>query len=132
MTLHPCVACGACCASFRVAFYWIESESNSEYRVPSNLVEDLDLRQRCMKGTNSKHHPKCIALKGKVGKQAYCSIYENRPTPCRAFSASYEAGVHQPRCDEARAKHGLPPLSREDWQKFRSIKNSSSGFQVET
>lgn len=24
---NPCVSCGACCAYFRVSFYWAESES---------------------------------------------------------------------------------------------------------
>lgn len=114
---HPCLSCGACCAFFRVAFYWIEAEAGSEYSVPINLTEDLDARQRCMKGTNSKHSPKCIALKGKIGQKASCSIYENRPTPCRRFTASYENGVREPRCDEARAKHGLSPLTINSYKK---------------
>lgn len=117
MDEHPCLSCGACCAFFRVAFYWIEAEPGSEYNVPLHMVEDLDLRQRCMKGTEHKHSPKCIALKGKIGERALCSIYENRPSPCRKFTASYENGVNEPRCDEARAKHGLAPLTLSSYKR---------------
>lgn len=69
-----------------------------------------------MRGTNDKHHPKCQALNGRIGKDAKCSIYEKRPTPCREFRASYEEGHQNRRCDEARAKHGLRPLTPQDWE----------------
>ncbi len=69
-----------------------------------------------MKGTNKKHNPKCEALSGDVGKIVSCMIYSNRPTPCREFTASYEAGIKEPRCDEARAKHGLKPLTKDDFK----------------
>ena len=60
--MHPCQKCGACCASFRVSFYWIEAENYIENSVPQNLIEDLDMSTRCMKGTAHKHQPKCMAL----------------------------------------------------------------------
>jgi Fe-S-cluster containining protein len=69
-----------------------------------------------MKGTEEKHHPKCVALKGVVGKFVECSIYENRSSTCRKFEASYETGTARTRCDEARAKHGLRPLNKQDWR----------------
>jgi Fe-S-cluster containining protein len=68
-----------------------------------------------MKGTNSKHNGRCIALTGEVGKKVACGIYEWRPSPCRNFMASYENGYHNPRCDEARAKYGLRPLVKSDF-----------------
>lgn len=115
---NPCVGCGACCAFFRVQFYWREANpGESEHVVPEHHFEELDSQFRCMKGTNAKHHPKCVGLNGKIGKDAKCSIYLSRPTPCRRFEASYEYGVHQPRCDEARRAHGLKPLRPEDWKK---------------
>ncbi|MBK9322046.1 MAG: YkgJ family cysteine cluster protein [Bdellovibrionaceae bacterium] len=116
MKPHPCLGCGACCAHFRVAFYWRESEPDGVWKVPPEHVTELDSVHRCMKGTEVKHNPKCVGLTGRIGKNAHCTIYENRPTPCRTFIASYEDGKHNPRCDEARRSHGLLPLSRKDYE----------------
>lgn len=114
--VHPCMTCGACCAFFRVEFYWREANrEDTANAVPAHLVEDLTPQTRCMKGTSSKHNPKCVALKGRIGESVQCSIYENRSSVCRKFTASYEDGQQNVRCDEARAKHGLRPLRRSDW-----------------
>lgn len=114
---NPCVSCGACCAHFRVQFYWREANpGDSENPVPPHLFEDLTPQHRCMKGTAKKHHPKCEGLKGRIGKDARCSIYTFRPTPCRAFTASFADGLRHERCDQARAAHGLPPLKPSDWR----------------
>jgi Fe-S-cluster containining protein len=115
---HPCLSCGACCASFRVAFHWREAEKGSRYEVPVHFTVDLDSHSRCMKGTESKHNPRCTSLRGKIGQKAWCFIYSSRPSPCRAFRASYENGYENPRCDEARRKHGLLPLTKQDWKAF--------------
>jgi uncharacterized protein len=129
MSIHPCLKCGACCAYFRVEFYWREAESISDapedqersWIVPKDLTEELDDLKRCMKGTNQKHRPVCVALAGRIGVDAHCSIYQQRSSRCRSFRASYapENGVlgsKQERCDEARKAHGLNPLTREDWK----------------
>lgn len=114
--VHPCLSCGACCAFFRVAFYWREAEvEEHEAAVPQDFWEDLTERHRCMKGTSSKHSPKCIALEGRIGEHVKCTIYSHRPSPCRDFEASYESGEKNERCDRARAKHGMRPLTRSDW-----------------
>lgn len=127
LAIHPCQKCGACCASLRVAFHWREAEPDSEDNfdrsVPCEYTEDLDVNQRCMKGTAHKHQPKCVALEGKVGQNAHCSIYLNRPSPCRKFSASFEDGYRHDRCDQARAKHGLAPLTKKDFPKKISNDN---------
>lgn len=115
MASHPCLTCGACCAYFRVSFYWREAEPDSETQVPVELTDNYSSTFRTMKGTSNKHHARCVALEGKVGEQVGCSIYQHRPTPCRAFDASFENGEHNPRCDQARAKYGLRPLQRKDW-----------------
>jgi Fe-S-cluster containining protein len=60
-----------------------------------------------MQGTNQAN-PRCVALTGEIGKQVGCSIYANRPSPCREFVAGDEDV--NPFCDKARAKYGLPPL----------------------
>jgi uncharacterized protein len=59
--------------------------------------------------------PRCTALVGVVGKKNHCSVYENRPSPCRNFAPSYELGVHNERCDQARAGHGLSALTQLNW-----------------
>ncbi|HEY8279280.1 MAG TPA: YkgJ family cysteine cluster protein [Bdellovibrionota bacterium] len=113
---HPCQTCGACCAYYRVSFYWREAEtSENPGAVPVELTEDYSSFRRSMRGTNRKHHSRCVALEGKVGEQVACSIYTLRPSPCREFLPSFEDGNHQPRCDEARARYGLRPLTRKDW-----------------
>lgn len=115
---NPCVTCGACCAFFRVQFYWREANpGESDHVVPADQFEDLDDRFRCMKGTADKHRPRCVALAGRIGRDVRCSIYAHRPSPCRAFTASFSDGVHRSRCDQARRGHGLKPLKPKDWSK---------------
>jgi Fe-S-cluster containining protein len=107
--MNPCLTCGACCAAFRVSFYWAETDAHPFGIVPAEKTEQLNNFRSYMKGTNAKK-PRCESLCGIVGENVSCSIYEKRPSPCRAFEASWENGVHNPDCDRARAKHGLPPL----------------------
>lgn len=38
--LNPCMTCGACCAYFRVSFYWAEGDDASG-RVPASLTESI-------------------------------------------------------------------------------------------
>jgi Fe-S-cluster containining protein len=106
--LNPCVSCGACCAYFRVSFYWAEAEDGGGM-VPSSLTEQVTPFLSCMQGTNSKT-PRCVALEGEIGQSVSCSIYLNRPSPCREFDMSGEHGIHSETCDRARARYGLPAL----------------------
>lgn len=84
--------------------------------MPSEVVEDNGGSFVSLKGTTKSHRPSCCNLKGKIGKQVSCEIYENRPSPCRNFEASYEDGYHRERCDQARKAHGLRPLTKKDWR----------------
>lgn len=97
----PCLSCGACCAAFRVSFYWGEAASDS-YAVPLDLIEAVTPFRGAMRGTNQQP-PRCVALTGQVGEAVSCAIYHHRPSPCREFTAGDE------RCLEARARYGLPP-----------------------
>ncbi|MFM8863911.1 MAG: YkgJ family cysteine cluster protein [Limnohabitans sp.] len=99
-TDSPCTRCGACCASFRVSFYWAEAEARG---LPGHVYEPLTPVLACMKGTNSKH-PRCMALSGEVGKQVKCTVYEHRTSPC------HEVEVGDRQCLKARARHGLAHL----------------------
>ena len=59
---NPCMTCGACCAYFRVSFYWAEA-SDGGGTVPVDLTEPLTPFLRCMRGTNQKQS-RCVALQG--------------------------------------------------------------------
>lgn len=115
---NPCLRCGACCAYFRVSFYWAEADDSPTGTVPVNLTEDLNDFRRCMKGTN-RQPPRCAALQGQIGQQVRCSIYERRPSPCREFGVNWTHGMLHfdpadlERCTRARAAWGLPPLLEE-------------------
>ncbi len=100
--VHPCLSCGACCASFRVDFavYELDEMGGS---VPAGLAIEINGSTCRMRGTD--HVPiRCAALSGTLGEQVACGIYEWRPSPCREFEAGSDA------CARARMRHGLPPL----------------------
>lgn len=97
---NPCMSCGACCASYRVSFYWAEA---AERGLDEALIERVAPLYSCMAGTYSKA-PRCQALRGEVGGAVSCSAYAQRPSPCREVTAG------DAKCLAARARHGLPPL----------------------
>ncbi|AMO22042.1 YkgJ family cysteine cluster protein [Ramlibacter solisilvae] len=99
----PCLACGACCASFRVDFAVEELACNGG-QVPDGLAVEVTAFTSRMRGTDHAR-PRCAALTGQLGQRVACGIYEWRPSPCREFQAGSNA------CDSARARHGLAPLS---------------------
>lgn len=116
-TPHPCLTCGACCASFRVSFYWAEGDDGGG-TVPAGLTVGISPFLRAMAGTTT-HPPRCVALEGVVGREVFCTIHPQRSSTCREFTPSYEDGEPHEPCDRARARHGLAPLRPEDWQGLR-------------
>lgn len=111
---HPCLSCGACCAHFRVAFHWAETDPFLGGTTPAELTERLDPHRVVMRGTQA-YQPRCTALQGELGSDASCAIYPLRPSPCRELQPAWEFGEPSPQCDRARAAHGLPPLTPETW-----------------
>ena len=107
-TSNPCLTCGACCAYYRASFYWAEA-NDAGGTVPVELTEKLNGFRRVMKGSNQKN-PRCVALLGEIGQSVGCSIYELRSSVCLEFDVSWLNGVHNERCDRARAAWGLEPL----------------------
>ncbi|HFE1503914.1 TPA: YkgJ family cysteine cluster protein [Escherichia coli] len=105
---NPCMTCGACCAFFHVSFYWVETD-DAGGTIPVTMTEQISPYHQCMQGTNQKN-PRCVALIGQPGVNAYCSIYEHRSSTCREFPMSGEHGIVNEACNRARAKYGLPPL----------------------
>lgn len=99
-----CLHCGACCAAFRVSFYWAEA--------PARGIEDFRIERvspwlASLVGTN-RPQPRCHALEGEVGVRVHCGLYERRPTPCREVMPGDE------RCGRARSIVGLAPLTLPD------------------
>lgn len=96
----PCTHCGACCATYRVSFYWGEAP---QLGLPESMYEALTAWYACMRGTASAP-TRCVALSGEIGQSVACSVYAQRPSPCRELQAGDE------RCQRARARHGLAAL----------------------
>lgn len=109
-----CTECGACCAAFRVSFHRSELAAENGAGVPPDYAVHEIRNTMRMKGTDDSP-PRCIALRGEVGVAVSCSIYQDRPSPCREFGALAEVGIYERACNRARAMHGLPPVPVEDW-----------------
>ncbi len=107
---NPCLACGACCAFFRVSFYWSEADHFLGGTVPVALTTPINQHYIAMKGTDTKP-VRCVALEGAIGKSVGCSIYEKRSSTCREVMPSWHNGERDEKCDQARLAHGLPPLT---------------------
>lgn len=114
MPTHPCLSCGACCAHFRIAFHWSESDPSLGGGTPAQLTEPLDVHRVVMRGTYSAPI-RCVSLIGVVGTGAHCGIYAQRPSPCRELQPAWEQGQPSPQCDRARIAHGLVPLAPDHW-----------------
>ena len=95
-----CQTCGACCAYFRVSFYWAETDAHPEGKVPQEMTKAISPHHVAMLGTTTKP-TRCHALDGKIGKSVGCNIYEKRSSTCREFEMGTEA------CINARSVHGL-------------------------
>jgi uncharacterized protein len=108
---HLCLHCGACCAAYRVPIYWSEAESLA---IDPALTERLDSMRLAMRYDNSSGL-RCVALAGTIGHLAHCTIYPQRPSPCRELSASFEDGTRNDQCERARIRHGLAALTPLDW-----------------
>lgn len=104
--VSPCISCGACCAAFRVDFHPAELAGGAfawAEGVPLVMTVPVTAALVRMRGTDLSS-PRCVALKGEIGGAVTCSIYEQRPSPCREFDIEHDA------CRKARKLHGLPPL----------------------
>ena len=110
-----CQQCGACCAHYRVSFYWGESNPNTGGTVPPDLTERLTPFRVIMKGTGTKPS-RCVALEGTVGQHVACTIHTIRASTCREFGVHDVDGrptIHSgdvERCNAAREAWGIPPL----------------------
>jgi hypothetical protein len=113
--IHPCQRCGACCAAFRVVFHWSEAAPHTLHGPDEALTVQVRPFEVAMRGTEAGTALRCVALQGELGRDVTCTIYDRRPSPCRALQAAWEHGEPSPQCDRARARHGLPPLTPADF-----------------
>lgn len=77
--------------------------------VPSGFTEQITSTTACMKGTGQRPS-RCKALRGDIGRQVSCAIYEFRPSPCREFAPLAAVGRGDDACNDARRRHGLSLL----------------------
>lgn len=95
-----CQRCGACCAYFRVSFYWGEADDAPGGTVPAALTRPVNAHLRCMAGTE-RRPSRCVALAGEIGREVACTIYDRRSSSCQELQPGDE------KCLRARAAHGL-------------------------
>ncbi len=90
MTLD-CRKCGICCVSLTWGDTYVDVTPADEKRLGKRFVRlhviHGEIRTR---PTTNKTGPikgvedcRCVALRGSIGKQVSCTIYENRPKVCR-------------------------------------------------
>lgn len=111
--MSACQSCGACCATFRVDFDAAEQSGGAlpwGAGVPPALTVPVTGQTIRMRGTDAAP-PRCIALVGEIGRTVACSIYAERPGPCREFAPLAPLGIGDDACRRARQRHGLPPLA---------------------
>ena len=108
---HPCRACGACCRQLPVSFH--ENEINVSL---ARFVEPDHPNHVRMRRADSGA---CAALEGTCGKFTTCTVYADRPSPCRDFEPSWEFGRANPHCDAARISEGMRKLRPSDWKSLQ-------------
>lgn len=121
-----CKSCGACCSRF----FWDKQPENSvdlsagEVRQKNlwHWVQQVSLlkvyvfkyaqrrpalnrmQYALRKIRNAEGWWTCAALRGKIGEQVSCAVYDRRPETCRAYAPGGES------CQRVRTWAGLPKL----------------------
>lgn len=100
--MSSCQSCGACCCAFRVDFHPAELAGGAfawGKGVPVAMTVPLTATLVRMQGTDAPG--RCVALAGELGQQVACTIYAERPGPCRELEEGSDA------CRRARRRLGL-------------------------
>ena len=113
ITDADCQSCGACCQTSHRAprdserfRFWADCTPADVKRMPRRVRLKL-VPTRGADGTRSMATPlgfdgRCGFLRGAIADQVKCSIYDVRPSLCRAFRAGSEF------CRASRREIGLP------------------------
>lgn len=102
-----CQACGACCRNLDTnrasgVRYWVEISPGDKLLTRHDLVRKLVTHDRHrVPHLRMTHEGVCEALRGTIGQKVRCSIYHQRPSPCRRVMPGDET------CLKTRAAHGL-------------------------
>lgn len=108
-----CETCGACCVlAVIVAVGHDDKERLNEYW---DITTDDFVIERVL--GRDIETGRCVHLDGNLGSRVSCSIYADRPSPCRAFEPGSD------RCLEYRRMCGVDPqLTEEELKKERAAK----------
>jgi Fe-S-cluster containining protein len=101
---YDCTHCGACCVSdFDAVDYVhmlpqdVERLTEDEQETYVHVERSFGSPQTSMKTSyDSRDNCRCKALRGVLGEQVSCAIYDKRPNVCRNFTAGDSV------CDYAR------------------------------
>ena len=105
--MHPCMNCGACCATYRVAFHWMETiHGPVGPGVPEALTQPLDAHRLVMAGTK-----RAVLVDGKAREIGYASMYELRGLLCD-LSRGVSLDGNDPRAGRPRCARGPDPAAR--------------------
>lgn len=84
-----CQLCGACCHNLDSNLasgvrYWVEIAPSDKILTRQDLVRKLVTHDRSrVPHLRMTHEGTCAALRGTIGQKVTCSIYHQRPSPCR-------------------------------------------------
>lgn len=105
---YDCQQCGACCRNDAInraqgVAYWVEIAPGDKILQRPDLVRKLVTYDR-QRVPHLKLAPDgtCAALRGTIGQRVSCSIYHQRPSPCRRVQPGDET------CTRVRRNLGLP------------------------
>ena len=110
-----CVTCGVCCDLYAVVPMNVpESERLGEYiEVTADAEPDVVIDRLVKRDMTSG---RCSHLRGELGREIGCSVYEKRPGVCRAFEAGSD------KCHEFRRMYRLEPqLTEEQAERARAL-----------
>jgi Fe-S-cluster containining protein len=106
MTELDCQACGACCVNLpsNVAEgfgSWVEIAADDA------ILRRRDLQKLVVRDAGGVPHlrlapdGRCAALRGALGRRVRCTIYRDRPSPCRTVQPGDRL------CERYRREHAL-------------------------
>lgn len=102
-----CQACGACCRNLDTnrasgVRYWVEIAPGDKLLTRQDLLRKLVTHDRHrVPHLRMTHEGVCEALRGTIGQKVRCSIYHQRPSPCRRVMPGDDT------CLRARAAQGI-------------------------
>jgi Predicted Fe-S-cluster oxidoreductase len=119
-----CLTCGVCCAFALCVSVRLDDPTSAENYWEITLDDNEEIViDRFLKRTDAK----CDLLEGELGKSVACSIYETRPSACRAFEAGSD------RCHAYRRMFGYePPLTPEEIEKTETELNPQTHQEIIT